>query len=527
MGLPGYNTHFDNEWFITLRHKGPVVDGQCEVRELAFAKHPQLVLMSTNRITGKRTAVCSVQVRSHEHGKPECNTCLIPKNETTKELLGGTDAFAAFSRDDAPVNFVLTNLVDEPEHDNAGRRRFIKIDLLAEDAPRDIVDYHDEHGVSTGVGINKWNEFRPLQSGEMLTDQRSQDAYGRHARLWLNKATNLATASGSATLSDEAALSSDGKKLGQSEMFITVTPSSNSTAVSLMDPAHCDLVWECVRTVLFDARQIRVVQTRSMNVEERCSVATKGPSRGYSATRSSDSYDGSAASFGIFQASSRLASRTDSLQPRIRGEREEVGMFLCEDTEGEMCAEPTSMHNQAGSIMVSNLSGNMAVAQHVNTSQTYATYDHAKRCKTFVLRLGVAGPSMTISNYNPQTVTQLIKAWENADVPLTQEQLIESIVAEVTVAEERAAAAAAQNLASVKTFKSDECVICMGDEEVDAILLPCLHQCMSRSCYAQLSEKSRNGVLCPLCRAFVSGTLFAPQMVPGAEPEDDAMAVAV
>lgn len=471
-----------------------------------------LVLESTDRITGKVTPIACVQMQS-----PDCATVVVPKSDETADFVGSHDAFALFAADRAHVEVVLTNLTGES---------LLKIDLLAENAPRDVTDYHDEHGNSTGVGINKVNELRAYHSYAVTTDQRMQDAQGRQARIRVEVARTLATSDGTATLSQEARLSVPSG--ASSEMFVTVTPIAGRLVAKLMDPEENVLTWRVTDFIVLEKeravyRGTRCVPETSHTVihdgdsdEYACGLFHDddfayrplfGNGRSGSGSESDEDF-GSGGLFddhrdrdGAERAYSLFGGNHWQLQS---GVIEECDMI---DESARPCATslsiPKGMVSQA---LVSNLTTDMSNAVRVNSYVTGAKYDHSRRTPALAVRLAVASPSMRVLPAASRTVRDITATLSHElGVQLTADALVETIVQEQRIAQERARQQLETAIRSgtQKAYAASECVVCL-DGECDTVLLRCMHKSLHAGCFEAMSKASST-VRCPLCRAMVQG----------------------
>ena len=472
-----------------------------------------LVLESTDRITGKVTPIACVQMQS-----PDCATVVVSKSDETADFVGRHDAFALFADDRAHVKAVLTNLTGES---------LLKIDLLAENAPRDVTDYHDEHGNSTGVGINRVNELRAYHSYAVTTDQRMQDAQGRQARIRVEAARTLATSDGTATLSQEARLPVPSG--ASSEMFVTVTPSAGRQVAKWMDPEENVLTWRVTDFIVLEKESVVYRGTRCVP-ETSHTVIHDGDSDEYAyglfhdddfaysplfgngrSGHDSES-DKDFGSGGFFDDDDRDGDSDERTYSVFRGGHFNLQSGVIEecdmiDESARPCATslsiPKGMVSQA---LVSNLTTDMSNAVRVNSYVTGAKYDHSRRTPALAVRLAVASPSMRVLPAASRTVRDITETLSHElGVQLTADALVETIVQEQRIAQERARQQLETAIRSgtQKVYAASECVVCL-DGECDTVLLRCMHKSLHAGCFEAMSKASST-VRCPLCRAMVQG----------------------
>lgn len=414
-----------------------------------------LVLESHDNVTGVARPLACVQLRSSD-----CNTISVARSEESKHLIGQHDVVTLFERDNSCIGVVISNLTDD---------RYIKIDVLGENAPRDVVDYRADDGAMLGPGINAVNELRNMESYEIDTDQRTRDAHGRHAVMRIKAARDILAQDGSVmTLEQEAA--HGGAMLGASEMFITVTPTIDGRSARWFDESSNTLVWRTTDFIVLERETVRmrggerVIPQRILDRDK--SVCT----------------DESFCVYDSAPESSRTISKgygTSALSAA-----------------------------RVGQGLVSNITSSASETRGVATSTTHVAYNHALRTKPLAVRLCVAGPNIGFISAPPRTAQQLLETLRGEIMgDLTADDVVSSIVCETIAMRE---AAVKRTMARIdtgeeKVFVSHECVVCL-EEQCDTVLLRCMHKCLHAACFEQMRAK-QTVTNCPLCRSIVRGCL--------------------
>lgn len=464
----------DSNYFVYCgRHQNDV-----NTNSVFYIRGGGLVLESTDRLTGTVRPIACVQMRSKD-----CPSVLVPKSQETAGFVGHHDAFALFGSD-ANLEVVLTNLTTSPT---------LKIDMLATNEPQDITDYHDDRGKSVGSGMNKVNELGPYQSYCICGNQRVQDARGNHARLKVLTARDLATATGTSTLAQEASLSTPSG--ASSEMFLTVTPRVGSDAERLVDTACYSLVWKVADFVVIKTERYR---PPSCVAESSYFGVVRGPQVGSDrgAVRVVLHSGGDVEDTGMDDSGDDMESTSMDVECS-RGVR---------DTPQSAVVHQAVYKGAASSALVSRLHSDLTDVVAAAGRVTGASYNHSLRTQGFAVRLAVAAPGTLVFGDLPRTPAEVAAALGTvigADLDATE--LYRIILEEERFAQERAMRQLEEDVisGSQKVFTSGECVVCL-EEKCDIVILRCMHNCLHAACLDALKRASGKRS-CPLCRSMIQG----------------------
>jgi hypothetical protein len=315
---------------------------------------------------------------------------------------------------------------------------YIKIDLMRDDKPVNCVD---------PGGLNQVNELRPFESYEIKADQMNHNR-----RLMVKMKTKVLVdgTSESVILSDELS-AQPAEKVGD-YLWITVTP---RTGFPTLEKSFADTIW---------TTSDYVIVSKPTPVDH--SYASGGG--GLFSHTLDDMPQAMPASF----ARGRESVCFDALCADVKTVKKSRSVD-CEhivSDESETLTETHAMTSKVGGYTHGD-------KLTVVTGRTGVSYRYDLHSPVCIIGLSFLEGNYTVSK-NVSTKDEIDEMLAKLDSAATTEMLA--------------------HLKTMKTFKSEECVICL-DSKPNVILMRCGHIC---TCKGECTNSLTTNV-CPICRAHI------------------------
>lgn len=389
-----------------------------------------------------------------------------------------------------PIKYVITNLCHEGH---------IKIDLMRDDKPVDCVD---------PGGLNKVNELRPFESYEIKADQMNNSR-----KLMVKMKTKVATdgTTETVTLSDELS-ARPAEKVGD-YLWITVTP---RTGLPTLEKSFTDTIWTTSDYVIV-SKPVPVVQ--SYDLIGGGSLYPLSYSASFASAPAPTQYvtavPTSAPSLLCDLITRRDLTRRELLSdesdndsddvlyataPAVTSSSSESYMHfvsLSADVETDKKASQIDSKYAGGANECGVLKPVALTETHAMTSKV-GGYTHGD---TISVAFGHTGISYRYDLHSPICVLGISFLEGDYTIPkpvLTKDEIDDLLTQYLAKLDSVATTEMLVQLKTMKTFKSEECVICL-DRKPDVILMRCGHIC---TCKGECTNSLTTNV-CPICRSII------------------------